>query len=141
MRFSPDSKWIASASDDSLVKIWDLKAGRLLIDLKSHQCAVNSIEFHPNEFLLATGSTDRTVKFWDLEKMENVSTSPALLSSVKMVKFETNGRCLFSALHDNLQSISWEPSEIHDSVYCQWKNISDMCISSNKLVILIFNFK
>ncbi|RNA34559.1 katanin p80 WD40 repeat-containing subunit B1 isoform X2 [Brachionus plicatilis] len=138
LRFSPDSKWLASASDDSLVKIWDLKAGRLLVDLKGHQCAVNSLEFHPYEFLLASGSTDRTVKFWDLEKMENVSTSPILLNSVKIVKFETNGRCLFSASHDNLQSISWEPSEIHDSVYCQWKNVSDMCISSNKLIASSF---
>ena len=59
LRFSPDNKWIASVSDDSLVKIWDLKAGKLLIDLKGHTAPVNSLEFHPNEFLLATGSSDK----------------------------------------------------------------------------------
>ena len=41
------------------MKIWDLKAGRLLTDLKGHTSPVNSLEFHPNEFLLATGSSDR----------------------------------------------------------------------------------
>jgi hypothetical protein len=40
-------------------QIWDLKAGRLLTDLKGHTGAVNTLEFHPNEFLLATGSSDR----------------------------------------------------------------------------------
>ena len=59
LKFSPDSKWIASVSDDNLVKIWDLKAGRLLTDLKGHTGPVNTLEFHPNEFLLATGSSDR----------------------------------------------------------------------------------
>ena len=59
LKFSPDSKWIASVSQDSLIKIWDLKAGRLLTDLKGHTASVNTLEFHPNEFLLATGSSDR----------------------------------------------------------------------------------
>lgn len=134
LKFSPDSKWIASVSDDCLVKIWDLKAGRLLTDLKGHTAAVNSLEFHPNEFLLATGSSDRTVKFWDLEKMELVSTNPFAHNSIKLIMFETNGKCLFSASQDYLQSLSWEPSKCYDSVYCQWRQVSDMAICSNKLI-------
>lgn len=139
LRFSPDSKWIASVSEDNLVKIWDLKAGRLLIDLKGHTGSVNSLEFHPNEFLLATGSSDRTVKFWDLEKMENVSTSPQSPSAIKQIIFEQNGKCLFAASQDYLQSVSWEPSECHDSVFCQWKQVSDMTTSGNKLTAVSFN--
>ena len=139
LRFSPDSKWIASVSDDNLVKIWDLKAGRLLTDLKGHTGFVNSLEFHPNEFLLATGSSDRTVKFWDLEKMEIVSTSPPSPSAIKRIIFEQNGKCCFAASQDYLQSVSWEPSECHDSVYCQWKQVSDMTATANKITATSFN--
>ncbi len=139
LRFSPDSKWIASASEDNLVKIWDLKAGKLLIDLKGHTGSVNSLEFHPNEFLLATGSSDRTVKFWDLEKMENVSTSPQSPSAIRKILFEQNGKCCFAASQDYLQSISWEPSECYDSVFCQWRQIADMTNSGNKLTAAAFN--
>lgn len=138
LRFSPDSKWIASVSDDHLVKIWDLKAGRLLTDLKGHTAAVNALEFHPNEFLLATGSSDKTVKFWDLEKMENVSTSPAAPNPVKLIMFEQNGKCLFSGSQDYLQSISWEPSDCYESVFCQWKQVADMANSGNKLTACSF---
>lgn len=61
LRFSPDGRWVASAGEDSTIKIWDLAAGKLLIDLKQHAGAVNSIEFHPSEYLLASGSSDRLV--------------------------------------------------------------------------------
>ena len=60
LRFSPDGRWVASASEDSTIKIWDLAAGKLLIDLKQHTGPVNSIEFHPSEYLLASGSSDRS---------------------------------------------------------------------------------
>jgi katanin p80 WD40 repeat-containing subunit B1 len=139
LRFSPDSKWIASVSDDNLVKIWDLKAGRLLTDLKSHTSAVNALEFHPNEYLLATGSSDKTVKFWDLEKMELVSTSPPAPNPVKVIMFEQSGKCLFSGCQDYLQSISWEPAECNESVFCQWKHVADMTNNANKLTACSFN--
>jgi katanin p80 WD40 repeat-containing subunit B1 len=134
LKFSPDSKWVASASDDGLVKIWDLKAGRLLTDLKGHTGPVNSLEFHPNEFLLASGSSDRTVRFWDLEKMENVSTSPAVAGPIKETMFDPSGKCLFAASSDYLHSMRWEPSEFYDAIFCQWKQVKDMTINSNRLV-------
>ena len=59
IRFSPDGRWIASAGEDGLLKLWDLTAGKLLTDFRAHAGAVTSVEFHPNEFLLASGSTDR----------------------------------------------------------------------------------
>lgn len=48
--------------------------------------------------------------------------------------YEPNGKCLFSASNDYLQSISWEPSELYDSVYCQWRSVNDLSISNNKLI-------
>ncbi len=130
---------MASASDDGLVKLWDLKAGRLLTDLKGHQGPVNSLEFHPNEFLLASGSSDRTVRFWDLEKMEDVSTSAAAAGPVREIMFDPSGRCLFAASNDYLHSMRWEPCELYDAIFCQWRQVRDMTISGGRLIAGGFN--
>jgi katanin p80 WD40 repeat-containing subunit B1 len=73
------------------LQIWDLRAGRLLSELREHTAPVTEVEFHPHEFLLASGAADRRVLFWDLENFSLVSNSEP----------ETNGirygrrRCLF----------------------------------------------
>lgn len=40
---------------DCLLKVWDLTAGKLLHEFKSHEGQIQSLDFHPHEFLLATG--------------------------------------------------------------------------------------
>lgn len=36
-------------------QLWDLTAGKLLHEFKSHEGQIQCIDFHPHEFLLATG--------------------------------------------------------------------------------------
>jgi hypothetical protein len=50
--------------------------------------------------------------------------------------FDPSGKCLFASSNDYLHSMRWEPSEFYDSIFCQWKQINDMAISSNRLVRL-----
>lgn len=55
--------------------MWDLRAGRLLTELREHTAPVTEVVFHPHEFLLASGGADRRVLFWDLENFTLVSNS------------------------------------------------------------------
>ncbi len=65
LRFAPDGRTLASASQDGSVSLWDLQTGALGLHLKKHSAAVNAIAFSKAGDLMATGGDDRSVIIWD----------------------------------------------------------------------------
>lgn len=65
LRFAPDGRSLASASQDGSVSLWDLQTGALRLHLKKHSAAVNAIAFSKAGDLMATGGDDRSVIIWD----------------------------------------------------------------------------
>jgi WD40 repeat protein len=63
--FSHDSTRLASASDDSTVKIWDASSGACLQTLEGHSDWVLPVAFSHDSTRLASASIDSTVKIWD----------------------------------------------------------------------------
>lgn len=72
MRISPDGRWIASASADGTVKIWDAETGEHLDTLVGHMAGVSCVAWAPDSNTLATGSDDKAIRLWD-----RVTASPA----------------------------------------------------------------
>ena len=60
-----DSKLLASASHDGIVKVWDAATGSLQQTIEGHSDSVTSVAFSHDLKLLALASHDRTVKVWD----------------------------------------------------------------------------
>ena len=65
--WSPDDKYIASASRDTTVHVWDLSSRierKLLID-PGHTDRVNTVAWLPDGDLIASAGDDRIVRIWN----------------------------------------------------------------------------
>ena len=81
------------------MEVWDIRAGRLLSELREHTAPVNEVVFHPHEFLLASGAADRRVLFWDLENFTLVSNSDPETSGIRLDQstlVDNNNQLFFS---------------------------------------------
>jgi WD40 repeat protein/DNA replication protein DnaC len=94
--FSPDSQFIASASDDRTIKLWN-KSGQLIQTFTGHNKEVNSISFNPKDpGQLASASDDKTVRLWSKTGKEIVKPLEHS-EEVKSVAFSPNGETIVSA--------------------------------------------
>ncbi len=66
--FSPDGKYIATASADGTAKIWDAQTGALIITLarEGNTESVYSAAFSPDSTKVVTAEWDDTAKIWDI---------------------------------------------------------------------------
>lgn len=105
--WSPTAEYLATASDDKNLRIWDAETGDALVEFRGHTNFVFSCVFNPQSNLLVSGSFDETVKLWDVRSGDCVSTLPAHSDPVTGVDFNRDGTCIVSGSHDGLIRI-WD---------------------------------
>lgn len=74
---SPDGRFVAAGSLDTVVRIWDVQTGVLVERLKGHRDSVYSVAFTPDGKGLVSGSLDKTLKYWDIRPILKGSSSQA----------------------------------------------------------------
>jgi WD40 repeat protein len=72
LAFSPDSRTLASGSDDHTIRLWSTKTGAVLAVLTGHTDMVQSLAFTPDGRLLSSGGQDGTIRLWDVKQHSQV---------------------------------------------------------------------
>jgi WD40 repeat protein len=63
--WSPDGKYIATASEDHTVIIWNALSGGLVCVYSGHSDLVYAVAWSPDSRLVASGGSDNTVQIWN----------------------------------------------------------------------------
>jgi eukaryotic-like serine/threonine-protein kinase len=92
--FSPDNTMLATAGGDNTSKLFDLRAGEVVMTLRGQLLALFSVSFSPDGRRLATGTGGDEILIWDLKTGRDVLAVKGRGSDVTMVRFLTDGNSL-----------------------------------------------
>jgi WD40 repeat protein len=93
--YSPDGKWLATASSDHTARVWDAETGALRTTVH-HADRVTTIAFSANSRFLASGGQDRSVRVWDVIAGREVVALP-VDAGTRRVVFSPDGTVLLTA--------------------------------------------
>lgn len=100
---SADGRWIATASHDQSVKLWDAATRKLVRTLEGHRAMVWCVAFSPDSQFLASGSAEERsgcVKVWEVATGREHRQFLGHERLVFGLAFHSNGRLLASASLD-----------------------------------------
>ncbi|KAK2723541.1 notchless protein homolog 1-like isoform X2 [Artemia franciscana] len=105
VKFSPDSRIIASASFDKSIKLWDGFTGKFLSSLRGHVQSVYQIAWSADSRLLVSGSADSTLKVWSLKTKKIELDLPGHADEIYAVDWSPDGQRVVSGGKDKVIKI------------------------------------
>jgi WD40 repeat protein len=92
LAFTADGRWLASASRDRSIKIWDVAAGRVTATLLGHTKEITSLAFNPDGRILASSGHDGTVRLWRSETQWEGEILAGTGTSIYSITFSRDGQ-------------------------------------------------
>lgn len=145
--WSPDGEYIATASLDYTVKVWDARTGELVCTYAGHSAEVFALAWSPDGRYIASGSGDETVQVWNAQDCGAPATTYDETGPVMSVAWSPDGTEIASggwgraihvwqastgktlwtrAANDVVSSIAWAPNgDIAVGSYDEWVRVWD----------------
>ena len=98
--FSPDGRWIVTASSDKIARVWEVASGKTVAVLRGHAETVETAGFSSNGLQIVTGSDDTTAKVWDTSNGKLLATLQGHEYWVTRARFSPDGLRVFTASPD-----------------------------------------
>lgn len=141
--WSPDSKTLATGSDDKAIRLWDRATGHPTIPrpLLGHHNYVYCIAFSPKGNILASGSYDEAVFLWDVRAGRLMRSLPAHSDPVSGIDFCRDGTLVVSCSTDGLTRI-WDASTgqcLRTMVHEDNPPVTSVCFAPNGRYVLAFS--
>ena len=128
--YSPNGKFLASASADSTIKLWEMPSGELIRTLKME--SVNSLSFLPGEDIRASGVfSDGGIELWELPSGELLrGLKENQFDHVTAVSFSPDGKLLASGLYDHTINLWGIPScNLLKKLFGHKNSVDSLCFS------------
>ncbi|XP_066924910.1 notchless protein homolog 1-like [Clytia hemisphaerica] len=102
VQFSPNGRFLASASFDKSVKLWDGTNGKFISAFRGHVNEVYQISWSADSRLLCSGSADSTLKVWNLKTKKILCDLPGHADKVFAVDWSPDGERVASGGKDKV---------------------------------------
>lgn len=103
--FSPDGRYIASASFDNSIKLWDGIKGTFIGSFRGHVAPVYQVAWSADSRLIVSCSKDTTLKVWDVRTRKLSVDLPGHADEVYAVDWSMDGRKVASGGKDKMVRI------------------------------------
>lgn len=130
--YSPDGKYIITASDDNTAVLWEAASGKLLYKLQEHSSRVTSAKFNSDGKYIVTTSFDRYAIIWDVMTGKLLFKLPGHKSEIYYAEFSPDGKYVVTASRDK-SAIIWktESGSIHSQLKKHRSTVSSAHFSAD----------
>jgi WD40 repeat protein len=92
--FSPDGRFVATASEDKTARVWEAATGNEIRRFSEHPYPVSSVAFSPDSRFLLTGSWDGIARLWDVATGKEIRRFPHRSANAPSAIFAPDGLCV-----------------------------------------------